>query len=273
MTRAPVFGRLALPVGDGTVDAACFRREGEGPPVVYLHGLGSSLRDFLGAADAAGLPGRTLFALDFPGCGRTPRNGAELTMETLARFVRAALERLFPDPVVLVGHSMGGLAALLVAEAAPERVRAFVNVEGNLAPEDCFLSRKGAEWPAGSFGPRLRSYLRSSGKAGFLTYAERYRDEVHEATFRAYSRSIVEHSDGDPPLLDRFVSMTMPRLFVHGEENDDLSYLGRLAEGGVELAEIPESSHFPLYSNPAAFYERVRVFLDRVDAVHRPESG
>ena len=35
---------------------------------------------------------------------------------------------------------------------------------------------------------------------------------------------------------------------MYGEQNAGLSYLTRLASNGVELAEIPDSGHFPMYS-------------------------
>jgi pimeloyl-ACP methyl ester carboxylesterase len=37
---------------------------------------------------------------------------------------------------------MGGLTALLLAHRYPDRVLSFVDIKGNLAPEDCFLSRQ-----------------------------------------------------------------------------------------------------------------------------------
>lgn len=42
----------------------------------------------------------------------------------------------------LMGHSMGGLTALYLAHRNPDRVLSFADIKGNLAPEDCFLSRQ-----------------------------------------------------------------------------------------------------------------------------------
>jgi pimeloyl-ACP methyl ester carboxylesterase len=42
----------------------------------------------------------------------------------------------------LIGHSMGGLTALMLADRDPTAVASLVNIEGNVAPEDCFLSRQ-----------------------------------------------------------------------------------------------------------------------------------
>lgn len=58
---------------------------------------------------------------------------------------------------------MGGLTALLLAHQEPDRVLSFVDIEGNLAPEDCFLSRQIFTHP-------------SDGGGGFLEdFAERAR--------------------------------------------------------------------------------------------------
>lgn len=52
-------------------------------------------------------------------------------------------------------------------------------------------------------------------------------------------------------------------MFMFGEENRGLSYLGRLEEG-VELAEIVDSGHFPVYSNPVEMSRRIARFLHRL---------
>ena len=52
----------------------------------------------------------------------------------------------------------------------------------------------------------------------------------------------------------------LPRMFMYGEQNASLSYLPALAAGGVELADIPNSGHFPMYSNPVAMWRRIAEF-------------
>jgi len=49
-------------------------------------------------------------------------------------------------------------------------------------------------------------------------------------------------------------------MFMYGEQNSSLSYLAKLDASGVELAEIPHSAHWPMYSNPAAMWERIARF-------------
>ena len=42
-----------------------------------------------------------------------------------------------------------------------------------------------------------------------------------------------------------------------------LSYLTKLSANGTELAEIPPSTHWAMYSNPAAMWERIAEFHSR----------
>ena len=68
-------------------------------------------------------------------------------------------------------------------------------------------------------------------------------------------------------LLERFLALPLPKMFMYGEQNSSLSYLGTLADAGVELAEITHSGHFPMYSNPTQMWARITAFVRGVDGV------
>ncbi|KAJ5102111.1 alpha/beta-hydrolase [Penicillium alfredii] len=61
-----------------------------------------------------------------------------------------------------------------------------------------------------------------------------------------------------------FLRLPYPKMFMFGDENSGLSYLGRLAGDGVELAEIVASGHFPMDSNPIEMFRRNARFLDTI---------
>ncbi len=90
-------------------------------PAVYVHGLGGSASNW---TDLAGLlsaraPG---IAPDLPGFGRSaPPPGGRYSLDASAEVVTALLEQT--GPVHLVGNSMGGAVAILVAARRPELVR------------------------------------------------------------------------------------------------------------------------------------------------------
>lgn len=75
---------------------------------------------------------------------------------------------------------------------------------------------------------------------------------------------MVDLSD-NAPLLEEFTTLPCPRMLMYGEQNAGLTYLTRLAGSGVELAEIPDSGHFPMYSNPPAMWSRISDFIRRTE--------
>ncbi|CAM5380238.1 hypothetical protein SHIRM173S_09238 [Streptomyces hirsutus] len=66
--------------------------------------------------------------------------------------------------------------------------------------------------------------------------------------------------DDHPPVTPRTED-----VHVRGEQNNTLSYLPALAEGGVELAEIEHCAHFPMYSNPPQMWARIADLVSRSD--------
>lgn len=94
--------------------------DGEGPPIVFLHGLGATSSSFQPLLDSLG--GFRCIRPDLPGAGRSPAPFAPITMEALVEAVRDILRRVAGAPAHLVAHSMGTLVALHVASTAPDAV-------------------------------------------------------------------------------------------------------------------------------------------------------
>src|SRR3954471_9062409 len=71
--------------------------------------------------------GHTVTTLDLPGHGDDPTPVADVTLDAYARKICATLAEQ-PEPVVLVGHSMGGVAITQAAARCPERIAKLVYV-------------------------------------------------------------------------------------------------------------------------------------------------
>jgi pimeloyl-ACP methyl ester carboxylesterase len=112
-------------------------------PVLFLHGFGSTKEEYADFVRFTGPPRRGFVAYDAPGFGSTQASDpTRVSVAYLVRVALAVLDTLGIDRFHVVGHSMGGLTALLLADEAPDRVLSFIDIEGNVAPEDCFLSRQ-----------------------------------------------------------------------------------------------------------------------------------
>ena len=98
---------------------------GEGaPPLVLLHGLFGSARNFATVQRAFARHRRTI-ALDLRNHGASPHD-ADMRYATMAADVLATLERLGALPAVLLGHSMGGKAAMQAALLQPDAVARLI---------------------------------------------------------------------------------------------------------------------------------------------------
>jgi esterase len=93
---------------------------GEGPPVVLLHGLFGAARNF-GAVQRALAPRFRVIALDMRNHGDSP-HAPDMRYPTLAADVRETLQSLGIERAAVVGHSMGGKAAMATALRWPELV-------------------------------------------------------------------------------------------------------------------------------------------------------
>lgn len=246
---------------DGTaISLAITYRKGPLAPVLFLHGFGSTKEDFTDFLLKQSFHGRAFVAYDAPGCGQsTCADPAQLSIPFLVRTAEAALEALGIDKFHLVGHSMGALTALELSHKHPERVLSFTNIKGNLAPEDCFLSRQIFDYPTSDDTAFFKDFIDRTAKAPFYgsaMYATSLRLKSRPESVRPIFSSMVELSDkGD--LLEKFLALPFPRIFMYGEQYDSLSYLPTLAAAGVNMARIPDSGHFPMYSNPPAMWQHI----------------
>ena len=90
--------------------------EGEGRPIVFLHGLGAQLHHFRHTLFGSFGAGYRLIALDRPGSGYSVRaRGATGRLPEQAEIVRRFIEELGLERPLIVGHSLGGAIALALA--------------------------------------------------------------------------------------------------------------------------------------------------------------
>lgn len=269
----------------GGVDVAYVDSGGEGPPVVLVHGLSSSVGFWEHQVPTLARTHRVL-ALDLPGYGASGRPDAPYTPPWYAGVVAGFMDALGVPSAVLVGHSMGGQVALTLALDEPDRVDALV------------LSA-----PAGfeRFGPGAAAFMKSywhEGRALEATEEElrytftnlvfgRVDDGVERllqervrmrgtpafaGTSVAVSRSIAGMLDF--PVADRLGEIRVPTLIVFGTDDRmipnpvftggrtrSVAEAGHAAIAGSTLVMIPGAGHTVHHDAPEAFDAAVQQFL------------
>jgi pimeloyl-ACP methyl ester carboxylesterase len=100
---------------------------GQGPPLLFVHGLGSSGRDWAAQVDHFARRHRVL-RIDLRGHGRSERGEGTYAIPQFARDVAVFVRKRGVWPVHVVGLSMGGMVALELAASAPRLLRSLVVV-------------------------------------------------------------------------------------------------------------------------------------------------
>lgn len=258
--------RFTLDVNDVELEIAAIHRPGRREPIVFLHGFGSTKEDYADIVRYSAFDGHPFLAYDAPGCGET--RCADLSRISIPFLVDTALAMLKAvgfERFHLVGHSMGGLTALMLAHAHPDRILSFVDIEGNIAPEDCFLSRQIFNHPqedADRFFDDFIERTRHAPAYASALYAASLRHKVRPGAVRGIFESMVNLSDRGG-LMEKFLALPFPRMFMYGEQNASLSYLSHIQANGVQLAEIPRCGHFPMYSNPVLMWQAIEELQAR----------
>jgi pimeloyl-ACP methyl ester carboxylesterase len=164
--------------------------DGDGPPVVFLHGLGATSSSFQPLISA--LRGFRCIRPDFPGAGRSPRPYVPVTIDSLCESTLAIVKSIAGVPVHVVAHSMGTLVAQHLAIAAPEWV-ATLTLFGPIGE------------PGDAARERLRDRAALARRGGMIAIA----DPVTTAGLSSSSRA-------DNPIAETFVRESHLRQDAEG---------------------------------------------------------
>jgi pimeloyl-ACP methyl ester carboxylesterase len=240
--------------------------QGSGPDVILIPGLTGSRDVWKGSV--AALPGYRYHLVQVAGFAGTPARGnargdvvAPLAEEIARYIVAAGLRR-----PAIVGHSMGGTVAMMVAARHPERVGKVMVVD--MLPE-----------PAGILG---------GDAAGMRGLADSLRDLSATPGGRRLVESAIRllgnpESGADPDVVARAthelaltdLTPELPRIaapltVVYASLDssrralDDSRYRAAYAgKRGAKLIRIDNSGHMVMYDQPARFRAAMKAFLAR----------
>jgi 2-succinyl-6-hydroxy-2,4-cyclohexadiene-1-carboxylate synthase len=252
-----------------------YRERGEGYPVFLIHGYTGNLRNWAFQVPVLSREFR-MVSMDHRGHGHSdkPTQPEDYSLELMAEDAYGLLEHLGIRECYVVGHSMGGVVAQLLALNHPEPVRALVLVDTAAEVPDGFRPQERAplldiareQGMEAVFEEQLRANPMAEQLRAQPVLLEVWRQQFLMTSREAYlyvARGMVEGQ----PILDKLESIEVPTLVVCGENDDP--FMGpcrRIHERipGSEFVIIPGAGHTPQIEKPADFNHALTGFLSRV---------
>lgn len=178
---------------------------------------------------------------DLPGSGRNPLPDKETSIDTLAAYCVALLDRENIKNCIFIGHSMGGYITLKIAEQYPERVLAFGLFHSTAYPDTeekrtnrrksiDFILQHGAAPYIRQSTPNLFAAATRENRPELIDEMIRKYDGFAAGSLAAYLEAMARRPDRTSVLRDT----NLPVLFVIGR-NDNV----------VPITQSLEQSHLP----------------------------
>ncbi len=258
-----------LHVGDM---ALYYERTGTGQPLLLIHGLGASTRDW--AYQVAYFARHyQVITVDLRGHGQSAKPAGPYSIPQFAADTATLLISLGSGPAVVVGHSLGGMIAFELAVRAPTLVRRLVIV--NSAPEipartvkerlAILLGYCERHVIVHLFGMRtmgdiLSRRLFPNPEQAALRHAFMERYATNQP--RAYLAAM--HAMRGWSATARLASIACPTLVVAAEDDytslaSKATYVAQIPQ--ATLITVPHSRHFTPLDQPHAFNVTLEQFL------------
>jgi pimeloyl-ACP methyl ester carboxylesterase len=259
----------------------------EGAPVVFVHGLAGCWQHWL--ENLAPLARRHhVIALDLPGfgCSEAPPGG--LSISGIADTIDGLCELLGIGPVTLVGNSMGGMIAAVLALEHPARVERLVLVDAaglSIADAPALFLRSivrlvaafGATGPIGDRRVLRRRRARQLLVGGVVRHPSLIADDLLAQTpdgtgapaFRPAVDAMLKHD-----LRTRLSELSQPTLICHGRNDllvpvKDAVEFNRLIPGS-DLLVFDDTGHMPMLERPRSFNAALAGFARPEERMRSP---
>ena len=265
-----------------------FREEGQGFPLVIVHGLYGSSDNWLTVGKKLSSQFK-VYMIDQRNHGRSP-NSQEHSYENMKDDLAIFFDQHQIEKAIVLGHSMGGKTAMCFAADYPERVEKLIVVD--IAPKDYFLLNDESQYFLHKNileAMRTIDFSRMNSRKDvenylleridnvqvvhFLLKNVHRKKESHQFEWRLNVQILYDNLDeiirGVNALWfdDRLPIFNYPVLFIKGANSkyilpEDFSSILRIYPQAV-IDEIPDAGHWVHAEQPQLFMEALEKFLEK----------
>ena len=251
---------------------------GEGPPVVFVHGLGGNWQNWLENLPRAAQERRAI-AMDLPGFGTSEMPADKISITAYARWVEELCSRIGVERAVVVGNSMGGFIGAEMAISSPALVDRLV-----LAAAAGISITTARRAPVMTFARVITAFAAYTAAQGRQVIARpRLRHLILGAVMRHPSRVApdllveITRGAGAPgfrsgldallsyDFADRLPEIRCPTLVIWGAQDvlvpvQDAAEFERLIPDSRKVV-FDDTGHTPMLERPIEFNEHLMAFI------------
>jgi pimeloyl-ACP methyl ester carboxylesterase len=247
-----------------------FSDTGKGRVVVLLHGFLGSHEIWKHTITNLSKAYRVI-AIDLPGHGETPSFGYAHSMDLMAKCVKSVLDSLKLKKYVIVGHSMGGYAALAFADLFPDNLKGLCLYHSTAYPDSAEKKKdrlRAINAVKSNRGLYTKSTIKNLFAAKNLKYLKEEIAFANNIAKKTNKSGIIAalHGMRDRPGRDIILGLVeYPVMMVIGELDNVLPY-NQLLEQATLLKRgtvlyLEHDGHFGFLESPRTSNKSLRKFL------------
>ncbi|MDR3575402.1 MAG: alpha/beta hydrolase [Anaerolineaceae bacterium] len=240
----------------------------EGPAILLLHGWGANCELFRSAAECLSKDFR-VFALDFPGFGRSDPPPEGWSVSDYKGWLVRFLNNLKLDKAGIVAHSFGGRVSIKLAAENPEFVSMLVLVDSaGIRPKSssrAVLTQrlyKSIRWLS------QKPLIGAPFKPLYTAFYKKLASADYQASSGVIRQTFLKVVNED--LTNFLPRIQSPTLMIWGEKDEDTPLsAARVMESLIPdagLVILKEAGHFSFLDKPVEFCIIVKNFLSKLSA-------
>ena len=243
---------------------------GKGEPVVFAHGMMDDCTVWSSQVESLA-NSHTVITYDHRGHGNSDKPKGDYSIQTLANDLYSLITELHLENVTLVGHSLGGMTALMFTLDHPDKVSKLVLVD--TAAGFSFGMRVVARVFVPLFGIfifilPLRTYARLGGRFRFYKPSKKLvedsEDRAMKVSRNGVYRCFVEFT-GHYDVRDEISGIRVPTLIIVGDKDRatpvGTSHYMNSRIAGSELRIMSDCSHMTMADKPEEFNRILEEFM------------
>ncbi|SFE99053.1 alpha/beta fold hydrolase [Alteribacillus iranensis] len=246
--------------------------EGEGPPLILLHGMGNNARSWVHQFEEL-KKHYTVIAWDAPGYGNSSDPDYLLKdFSDFSAYLNGMVEKLQLNNIYLLGHSMGAAIAVDFATRYPEKVERLILAATTrgaaaLTPDDNLKKHQGRCELVDTTSPeeiartRVPALLSPHASESVRKYAEDIMAEIRPMGYKSVSHGLYNLNQ-----MDAYPEISMPTLIICGKDDrvtpvSESEIIHQLIKNS-RLQLLNDAGHLCYLEQPTIFNELVKQFLN-----------